>query len=366
MRKTLLLVSLIAVSEARAQVVLSGAPTTNVKPTLTAPMRQQIDQTLLADHSLAIQTYLARQSQARVELKTSRSNDSMRRQAAIIERSAIRSVGYRVTLDPNTGELSVEPAPAGMPGSTTSTSSLTSKATTSESTTTPAPAIASIDRTDIMPVTDLVTIYGAHFGDPGAITPQEVHFILPGGSNVSGTISYWSDSGIVAMIPDVSGIGAGNASLYVQAGARGTAPQSFHFVPLSDTRVMQPVDGTYSIGRGCADDLWSSAPNFKVFHDGFEAAGCKGDDEYFSNQHLNNGWTVDSVIVSARPFKNSLTYFGVTSETDANATKVVSYEGTNNLYAKVHWFVNGCAAFCDLSVDYTISFGIKGPKGTNP
>jgi len=75
--------------------------------------------------------------------------------------------------------------------------------------------------------------------------------------------------------------------------------------------------------------------------------GHKGDDEFFLNTRLKNGWVVDSVLFAANPPLGN-----------GNASVVDSRIGTISPYVKVHWWIDAFSSQC-----YQLSVNIRGPSG---
>jgi len=104
--------------------------------------------------------------------------------------------------------------------------------------------------------------------------------------------------------------------------------------PNSDTRLTGPQDPT---ANGVQYD-WNG-----VF-------GGKGEDEFFRNARLGEGWTVQAVRISVS------VYLG-----HAGASVVDSRIGTDSPYVKVHWWGDAFS-----SLHYGIAVDVKGPAGGNP
>jgi hypothetical protein len=77
--------------------------------------------------------------------------------------------------------------------------------------------------------------------------------------------------------------------------------------------------------------------------------GFKGDDEFFKNTQLKNGWTVQTVFFEGH---------GDGIYASGNASLLEHRTGTASLYAKVHWWYEPTGY-----ATYRLGYVIEGPKG---
>jgi hypothetical protein len=77
--------------------------------------------------------------------------------------------------------------------------------------------------------------------------------------------------------------------------------------------------------------------------------GFKGDDEFFKNTQLKNGWTVQTVFFEG---------YGDGIYANGNASLLEHRTGTASLYAKVHWWYEPTGY-----ATYRLGYVIEGPKG---
>ena len=108
---------------------------------------------------------------------------------------------------------------------------------------------------------------------------------------------------------------------------------------------------------GCGVD---SSGNAIDAMSGSTFAGARGDDVFFQNYQLKNGWIVDSVVFTQGATEN------------ANSYVAASSPGTNSPYVDVHWWVTGtgicvenigCSNPPPSYTAYELSIFIRGPKG---
>lgn len=224
-----------------------------------------------------------------------------------------------------------------------------------------------------------VLISGKGFGDAG-----EVQFQVSAGRYVKGTVAQWSDTAIVAEVPDVSGVPANfEGTSYVRiANSQTMTPFKFTFIPAVERRVLDikaDLDSWNVLLTRFNDnisrpDSWGTPGNgwIRTYHQNAFWNHHQGDDEYFwlSNfpqvptgmpswlvpappalHRLKNGWKVVAV-----------TFHGFKFEGFWDSWLAASHVGTDNPYVKVHWSVTPFIAF-PLPLDYKVLIEIEGPKG---
>jgi hypothetical protein len=214
----------------------------------------------------------------------------------------------------------------------------------------PAPVIASLNVTQGQPG-DPVMITGSGFGNAGG----EVHFIIAPGQDFPASGVTWGDTQIFATVPDTSGILGFNGMVYIRRATdkAGSNLVPFRFNPSLELRqvkvpadyILQQFDGinTYTIHSQGVTTV--SRINTYWFW------GPKGNDQFFLNTRLKNGWTVVQAPSVFLPHNYA---------TAGGAYLDGSYVGTDWPYVNVRFWVNGGSV---SFLDYAISVLIQGPKG---
>jgi hypothetical protein len=215
---------------------------------------------------------------------------------------------------------------------------------------------------------DEVSISGSGFGlgtglvlfllGPNAVGPAGQ------GAIQSATVGYWSDTQIIAYVPNVSGITAYSGSLYVRAASGKSNVVTFQFQPALDVQQL-PV-GTGNVQWGGSECGWSGQEiqetlgvNPFVSYCAGVISGTHGDDWFFkANTPLANGWTLDSVnFATPCPVSSPTPVIGGGNN---GAWLMSSGQGTGTPYVHVFWNdspPNGLAC-------YSFSLTITGPLGT--
>ena len=207
------------------------------------------------------------------------------------------------------------------------------------------------------PVITALSVTSGQPGDPVLIEgsgfsniPGEVHFIVANGRDVVAPVTIWSDTQIFAAVPEVSGIQAFNGLVSVKRGTSTSKLVPFRFIPSIECIILNVIPINDQI-------LQNADPaGYYVRHPGPGWAfflGARGDDTFFSNTRLKNGWTLQAVYLT--DYGN---YSGIKVSGAADAYVSESSPGTDSLYAKVHWWIDA-----DAWVLYTPIFEISGPKG---
>jgi hypothetical protein len=235
------------------------------------------------------------------------------------------------------------------------------------------PAISSLSVGEGQP-SDPVLITGSFFRSTG-----QVHFVVNPGMDLVAAVDRWSDTQIVAHVPQASGIQRYVGSVYVTVPPVGltrqglkltSAPQQFIFDPQLDSQVLQvpPWIQSRFVEQNVANpnssclayylcQIWyqptysmcpEPIPNCTADHPwGTSGDATSGNDEWYLTSTLMNGWVTDSASLSL------CTWYGA-------ASIVTSRPGTSSLYTKVQWSNFGDDA-C-----YQLQIKIKGPLGTSP
>lgn len=224
------------------------------------------------------------------------------------------------------------------------------------------PQIASLDVTEGDPGTPIV-ISGTNFGS----AQGEVHFIINPGQDVTAPVENgtWSDTQIMAYVPDASGIQAFNGQMYVKmAGGGKSALTPFHFIPAMDVQYLPVTDKmikNHADGCGSGTEqeyLGLDGYTEVVWHSADCTEGYADDDSFLSNTTLTNNWVYDSASVQSNLPDGE-------SSKDAWAslkTPDSSYKGLSKATIQVHWFATASENF----VYYDLNVTVKGPKGTSP
>jgi hypothetical protein len=196
---------------------------------------------------------------------------------------------------------------------------------------------------------DQVIIAGKNFGN----SPATVSFTL--GPNtvipVQG-IQTWSDTLIVANVPDASGLLPYAAGVAVAIGSVQSNAFPFQFVPASEIRsigwttdMLLAKGGIAQYGNGMRNILH---PNSSFMSMGGDA----GNDIFFVGTNLQNGWTMQSIDT---PLEGTADPFGA-----GNVAVVDSRIQTNPsmLYFNVRWWFDAFAY-----ANYSFTVWITGPRG---
>lgn len=188
---------------------------------------------------------------------------------------------------------------------------------------------------------DPILITGSGFGS----TQGQVHFIINPGVDKIAPVDYWSDTQIMAYVPDVSGISGFSGQMYIQqTGGQKSALAGFQFNPTLDFAELRPtINGPDQRVDQTDLDIYES-----YAHTGAgDLFGHKADDLFYLTTTLKNGWVVDSVNVAVTFIYGN-----------ANAYTTEARVGTSSPYLKVHWWTDAFS-----SVYYTPVVTIRGPLG---
>ena len=168
------------------------------------------------------------------------------------------------------------------------------------------------------------------------------------------SVSYWTNTHIVARTPPLTGfVNPKSCKIYVKSNVGKSDPKPLALTPSLVTTLMMITDlmanndyrfvahqdgDTFAVFPIPAAGIWING-----YHHASMFVGFRGDDEYFLNRKLRNGWVVDSIDFA-----------------QGGARLEESRVGTDSPYVKVHWW-------CDApwqSTTYTVKIFVKGPKGT--
>lgn len=213
------------------------------------------------------------------------------------------------------------------------------------------PALTSTSTVEGDPGTPL-TLSGSDFGD----APGEVHVIVGGGKDVVAPITYWSGAQIVTEVPYADGIPAYDGHVYVKrADGTKSALRPFRFLPLYDIAEISQSSRDWFLAPSIVNiDSERSAVTGHPTHTGGILWGFTGNDKFYLNSQLRNGWVVSDArlagVYSMRPG-----YSG--------AYLVDARPGTTSPYVEVRWWVDaaiGLGGSNDMS--YSIRVQVKRPK----
>jgi hypothetical protein len=189
---------------------------------------------------------------------------------------------------------------------------------------------------------DPVLVAGSSFSE----VPGEVHFIVANGKDIVAPLTAWSDTQLLAAVPDLSGMQGYNGYIYVTRGGVKSTMVSFRFNPTTELRTLG-ISGD----RGLAGGATFSYGAVEHFGAG-NLFGSRGDDQFYLSTKLTNGWTVNAAYL--------IGYDGAAVYTYGNANAYISEfrPGTDSPYVKVHWWMDAFS-----SVNYDLRVVISGPKG---
>jgi hypothetical protein len=235
-----------------------------------------------------------------------------------------------------------------------------------------------IDRLSVTqgPPGTTVIIEGSGFTDG----PGFVHMTLNPTQEViapfSGSPGIWADGIISVKVPELTGVVAITVNFFVSVGAdRNSQVRSnsvpFNFIPRQQVRVITTVTGDHRLA-----DVDNHFPSFvsnnEIHHTRLAALnplypgwwwfiGVKGNDWFFEQTNMKNGWKFDCVEIIPYDFHHCLSSANtVYGTSDWHGAYVVAGLGTASPQFAVHWWME---AF-DPWMSYTYAFTISGPEGT--
>lgn len=198
---------------------------------------------------------------------------------------------------------------------------------------------------------DGIIINGSGFGTANGV----IHFIIGAMRDLIATPEVWVNNQIFVAVPDPSapdpsvGAMAYDGVVYIVVGGVKSNLVPFHFAPIIDHRIISiPADfllGQFADPLVLADGVLRNNLNW--------AQSAQGDDKFYRNTLLQNGWTVEampSAYNSIPKFPGGGIFF------------VAARVGTNSPYTDVFSWVDtmwqGLGSF-----QYAIEIPIQGPRG---
>lgn len=194
---------------------------------------------------------------------------------------------------------------------------------------------------------DPVMITGSGFGTGG-----EVHFVIaPGKDLMAPSGGIWGENQIFVTVPDAAGVVGFNGQLYIKRAAdqKMSNLTGFRFEPALELR---EVYGTPDVQMGEPGTIQQWANRTSLSHDSLNPFwGFKGNDRFFVNTRLKNGWVMENGFVIIGNMRHAGAYV---QETKVN---------TDWPYLDVRWWVDGCLPVCPSYNNYRFRVVIRGPKG---
>ncbi len=211
------------------------------------------------------------------------------------------------------------------------------------------PTITSLSVTQGQPG-DPVMITGTGFGAGSG----EIHFVIAPGKDLTPPAgATWSDTQIFTSVPDATGLLGFNGQVYVKRATDQKVSNlvSFRFEPALELRM---VNSTQDMRIG-SPGSWQSGLQ-RVEHKNSESPfwGFKGNDEFFMNARLQNGWILDEVFLT------------IVRQDRGGAYIAEKRGGTNWPYFNVRFWVDaafGAVRYNGSVVDYVYAVSLRGPKG---
>jgi hypothetical protein len=207
------------------------------------------------------------------------------------------------------------------------------------------PVIASLSVTQGQPG-DPVMITGSGFGSSSG----EIHFVIgPGLDLPAPPGAIWSDTQIFTSVPERDKVLGFNGQVYVKRTMDQQTSNlvSFRFEPSLDFRyVGRTADAQIATPGG------PHGNGRDILHqNGNPFWGYRGNDHFFTNTRLKNGWVMDNGFVYIYSQRRSGAYV---QEAKTN---------TDWPYLDVRWWMDGCFGDYESIVSYGIQVVIRGPKG---
>jgi len=198
--------------------------------------------------------------------------------------------------------------------------------------------------------------------------------------NTSNSLPIWTDTFISVTVPELTGVAPFTANFFVSLGVDRYSYQvrsnsvPFNFVPRQQVRVVSLVTGdhrlagspTHYAGLGGGTTTGSVTGN-NIYHTRLDVLvpfwftnifiGTKGNDWFFENTTLKNGWKFD--CVELLPYDPHCSNFVAGTGPGAGAYVVAGLGSASPKFA-VRWWLD---AFIP-GMTYTYAMTISGPEGT--
>lgn len=206
------------------------------------------------------------------------------------------------------------------------------------------PAISRINKSEGQPKTQVI-IEGTSFGPGG-----EVVFQL--GPNLTGTaiVEGWSDTLVVANVPDASGLLPYHGTIAIKVGQTLSNAVPFKFVPIDEPREIRTTKGDITVAHPGILTPGSVVDKIEHPNNSFgQCCGSSGNDVFFPTQQLMNGWVVQDI----KPKTDPCAY------PDCRGTYVAdSRIGTSSPYFNMRWWHGAL-----VGSRYWFTLWIVGPRG---
>ena len=195
---------------------------------------------------------------------------------------------------------------------------------------------------------------------------MEVFFHLAQNRDEKGELDFWDSTKAAVKVPNPmltgprTGLPAFNGNIYIKrTGAPESNRKPFRFIPLTTVSFL-PADlilrnaEISTAGYESTSRTWppSSGPDCACVNHSVLLTGARGDDVFFRNLRLKNGWLVDEIkLVNADP------------RPPVGERVEGSHLGTDDLRFTVHWWCDPWFAAVAGSEGYEMVVYIRGPEG---
>ena len=224
------------------------------------------------------------------------------------------------------------------------------------------PGITSISIAEGEPLTP-VGITGSKL-----VQPVEVHFKVGPSTDLPGRVEYLNDTQIVAYVPDASGIAAPfDGEMFVRTPQGQTNSVPFRLIPGREVIPLNIEEnllvGDFEFLKPNGDDdnwyvipSWGNSNVFVGWHKPDIFEGYSGDDVFFKNFRLKNGWLVDSIIF----WDSSYEALRLGAKTRLEEYR----QGTDSPYLRIRWWADALISVAPINMAcYNFAINIVGPKG---
>lgn len=213
-------------------------------------------------------------------------------------------------------------------------------------------AITSVSVTSVGP-NDPLLVKGQGFGPRDG----KLRVAIAPGRTVDAVIEAWSDTVVVARMPDVGGVPTPfHGELLLERLGSSALKAPLTFQPATETRTLLALAADTQAASPSEIDGNVCHPACRMGVNPALLVGNKGDDRFFQGRKLRNGWKLSSVSLA------SVSGGAVTSrpiaQGRADATLTEQHVGSDNPQVSVHWWNDAFG-----SVGYLPVLVITGPKG---